>query len=348
MADNTERLTRQLYLSRIFVSFFRIEYNATMQKTNAWISQRIFFFVLLALTGGYFIPLTPTLALKNLSLALFSYMTFATALATSFNEFLKVSRNPKIPLYILTVVHIVTPIVAWIIGILFFPNHHLIRIGYLISAAIPVGITSVIWTDIVKGNMPVSLVTVTMDTIIAPVLLPLFILFVVGVTIKINYSALIIDLLLMITLPSIIGMLLYDYTKGKTKSFAEGVGGILSRAALFGIIFLNAAFVSVSIVWSHLFFKILLVTGLVTAIGYFVGYVAGKAIHSDHATMLAIIYNTGMRNIVTGLVIATGYFPPETAIPIALAMLFQQPFAAITAKIYRWRFPHYSNDTLYP
>jgi len=107
-----------------------------MQKTNAWISQRIFFFVLLALTGGYFIPLTPTLALKNLSLALFSYMTFATALATSFNEFLKVSRNPKIPLYILTVVHIVTPIVAWIIGILFFPNHHLIRIGYLISAVI--------------------------------------------------------------------------------------------------------------------------------------------------------------------------------------------------------------------
>jgi predicted Na+-dependent transporter len=90
------------------------------------------------------------------------------------------------------------------------------------------------------------------------------------------------------------------------------------------------------------------VTGLVTAIGYFVGYVAGKAIHSDHATMLAIIYNTGMRNIVTGLVIATGYFPPETAIPIALAMLFQQPFAALTAKIYRWRFPHYSNDTLYP
>jgi predicted Na+-dependent transporter len=41
-----------------------------------------------------------------------------------------------------------------------------------------------------------------------------------------------------------------------------------------------------------------------------------------------------MRNIATGLVIATGYFSHEAAIPIALAMLFQQPFAALTAKIY--------------
>jgi len=151
---------------------------------------------------------------------------------------------------------------------------------------------------------------------------------------------------LMITLPSILGMIIFDLTKGKTKSFADGVGGIASRAALVCIIFLNAAFVSSSIVWNHLFFKILLVTSLVIAIGYFVGYIAGKAIGSDHATMLAIIYNTGMRNIATGLVIATSYFPPETAIPIALAMLFQQPFAAITAKIYAWRYPNYSDDML--
>ncbi|HUK99931.1 MAG TPA: bile acid:sodium symporter family protein [Nitrospirota bacterium] len=314
-----------------------------MQKANVWISQRIFYFVVLALVAGCFIPLTPTLALRNLSIALFSYMTFATALATSFNEFLKVSQNPKIPLYILTVVHIVIPIVAWVIGILFFPHHQMIRIGYLISATIPVGITSVVWTALVKGNIPVSLVTVTMDTIAAPILLPLFILLVAGVAIKINYTSMIIDLLLMITLPSITGMLLYDLTRGGTKPFAEGIGGVLSRTAFFGIIFLNATFVSSSIVWNHLFLKILLVTSLVTAIGYVVGYVAGKAIHCDHTTMLSVIYNTGMRNIATGLVVATSYFPPETAIPIALAMLFQQPFAAITAKLYNWRFPHYSD-----
>lgn len=315
-----------------------------MKKTNAWLSQRIFYFVLLSLVFGYFLPITPTPALKNLNIALFSYMTFVTSLTTSFSAFLIIARKPKIPLYILSIVHIVTPIIAWIIGLIFFSHDHLIRIGYLINAAIPVGITSVIWTAIVKGNVPVSLVTVTMDTLIAPVLLPMFILLVAGVAISIDYTTMIIDLLVMITLPSVIGMLLYDFSGGRTKYFAENIGGIMSRISFFGIIFLNAAFVSSSIAWSSLMLKILLVTSLVVAIGYCVGYAAGKIIGSDHPTTLSIIYNTGMRNIATGLVIATGYFLPETAIPVALAMLFQQPFAALTARIYRWKFPGYEKE----
>jgi predicted Na+-dependent transporter len=311
----------------------------TMKKIHTWLNQRIFLFVLIALVCGYFLPLTPTLALKNLVIVLFSYMTFANALATSFKEFVKTSRNPVMPLYILGVVHIVTPVIAWVVGMIFFPDNHMVQIGYLISAAVPVGITSLIWTAIVKGNVPVSFGPVTIDTIIAPLLLPLFILFVVGAAIHIDYFTMIFDLLFMVTLPSVIGTLLYDFTKGETKSFAEGAGGVLARVALFGIIFLNSAFVSTSIVWSPLILKILTVTSFVVAIGYFTGYLAGKAVHVNRATTLAIIYSTGMRNIASGLVIATSYFSHETAIPIALAMLFQQPFAALTAKIYEKKFP---------
>ncbi len=317
-----------------------------MKKACTWLNQHIFQFVLLILACGYFYPLTPTLFLKNIIVALFTCMTFCTALGTSLREFLGISRNPRIPLYILCVVHIATPLTAWIIGLLFFSDHHLIRIGYLISAAIPVGVTSVVWTAIVRGNIPVSLVTVTLDTMIAPVLLPLFIFFIAGVAVSINYTAMIIDLMIMITLPSLLGMLIHDLTEGKTAPFAEGAGGILSRLSLFGIIFLNAAFVSTSIVWSFFILEILLVTGLIVAIGYLVGYAAGRLIRTDHATTLSIIYNAGMRNIATGLVIATSYFPPETAIPLALTMLFQQPFAALTAKIYAWKFPDHAKSII--
>jgi predicted Na+-dependent transporter len=310
-----------------------------MRKLLAWISQYIFLFVAISLAAGYALPIAPTPSMRALVIVIFSYMTFATALSTSFKEFIKTARHPGMPLYILGVVHIVTPVFAWIIGLIFFPDNHMVRIGYLISSAVPVGITSLIWTHIVKGNVPVSMVTVTIGTIIAPVLLPLFILVVVGVAVHIDYFTMVFDLLFMITLPSIIGMLLYDFSGGRTEAFAEGIGGVLSRAALFAIIFLNAAFISPYIVWSHLILEILLVTCLVVAIGYFLGYVAGKVVRADRATTLTIIYSTGMRNIATGLVIATSYFPHETAIPIALAMLFQQPFAALTVKIFNKFFP---------
>lgn len=307
-------------------------------------SRRIFLGVLFAMIAGYFCPLTPTPFLQNLIMVLFGYMTLATSLGTSFKEFLKISRNPKIPVYILSIVHIVTPVVAWIAGQIFFPDNHYIQMGYLISATIPVGVTSIIWTSLVKGNIPVSLVTVTMDTILAPLLLPLFILLFAGVSIHIDYAKMALELLFMITLPSLVGMLLYDTSKGRTKSFAQGGGGILSKLSFGGVIFLNSAFVTPTIEWSPYIFKILAVTLLLVAIGYLIGYVSSRLIHVNHECTLAIIFNTGMRNIATGLVIASSYFPPEVSIPIALSMLFQQPFAAITAKLYKKMFPDYLTE----
>ena len=312
---------------------------------HGWLSRHIFQFVLLSLISGYFFPLQPTPSLKLLVMLLFSYMTFTTGLATSFRDFVRIAKTPGIPLYTLGVIHIATPIVAWVAGHLFFPGQHLIQLGYLISATIPVGVTSVIWTSIVRGNVALALVTVTMDTLIAPVLLPLFILLAAGISIQIDYPRMIFDLLIMITGPSIAGMLLHDATNGRIKAFASGFGGVLSRLSFFGVIFLNSTFVTPSIQWNSQILKILGVTSLVVAVGYILGYVAGRFIHAAPDIVLCIIYTTGMRNIATGLVIAMNYFTPETALPIALAMLFQQPFAALTAKIYHWRYPKEESAT---
>ena len=306
---------------------------------HTWLSRHIFQFVLLALASGYFFPLEPTPHLRLAVMLLFGYMTFVTGLSTSFREFIHIARKPGIPLYTLGVIHIATPVLAWIAGYLFFPDKPLIQLGYLIGAAIPVGVTSIIWTALVRGNVAMALVTVTMDTMIAPVLLPLFILLVAGVSIQLDYSGMIFDLMIMITLPSIAGMLLCDTAHGGTRTFANGFGGVLSRFAFFSVIFLNAAFVAPSIQWNALIVKLLLVTCLVVAASYLLGYAAGNLIHAAPDAVLSIIYTTGMRNIATGLVIAMNYFTPETSLPIALFMLFQQPLAALTAKVYRWRHP---------
>ena len=313
-----------------------------------WVSRHLFQLVLLSLIGGYFVPLQPTEFLKGLVVFLFAYMTFITGLATSFRDFLKAAGKPALPFYTLCVIHVATPAVAWFAGHLFFPERPLIQLGYLICATIPVGVSSVIWTSIVRGNVSLSLVVVTLDTLISPLLLPMFILFAAGISIQIDYFRMVVDLLIMIALPSIVGMMLYDATKGRTEVFACGLGGVMSRFAFFGVIFLNAAFVAPYIQWNAFILKILFVTGLIVAAGYLLGYAAGRCIHAAPDIILAIIYNIGMRNLATGLVIAMNYFTPETALPLALAMLFQQPFAAMTAKIYHHFHPLASHYTAIP
>lgn len=64
-----------------------------------------------------------------------------------------------------TLVHFITPLTAWAVGMVFYPNDSDIRIGYLIGASIPIGVTSIIWTSIlIKGNLGIAFVAVTLDT----------------------------------------------------------------------------------------------------------------------------------------------------------------------------------------
>lgn len=48
------------------------------------------------------------------------------------------------------------------------------RLGFLISASIPIGVTSIIWTSVVRGDVALALVVVTLDTLIVPFWIPVF------------------------------------------------------------------------------------------------------------------------------------------------------------------------------
>lgn len=310
--------------------------NSFFIKCNAWLGKNMFLVVLSGLFVGStgLIPNEPIL--RYIVVALFGYMTFVTALGTSLKQFLDVLRKPWIPLWVLVLVHFVTPFTAWVAGIIFYPNDPYIRLGYLIGATIPIGVTSVIWTSIVKGNMPVSLVAVTLDTLIVPLVLPLFFHIVVGQSIELNYIKLIEELMLMVTIPSVIGMLLHDWTNGQVASFAKSVGGATSKLGLFAVIAINAAVVMPQISWNGAIVKTLLVTLFIVSTGYLVGYLGSYALEKrTRGDILTMIYNVGIRNNACGLVIALSYFPPAVAVPMTLSILFQQPLATIITRVFQ-------------
>jgi predicted Na+-dependent transporter len=303
-------------------------------RCNSFLGKNMLIIVLGGLLAGAFIPIADSPALRKTVILLFAYMTFVTALGTSFKQFLGVLRKPWIPLWVLFLVHIMAPVTAWIVGILFYPNEPFIRMGYLISASIPIGVTSIIWTALVKGDLAVSLVAVTLDTFVVPIVLPLFFNLVVGQAIGLNYGQMIEELMLMVTVPSILGMLCHDWTKGKIVQFSTSVGGTTSKIGLFFVILINSAMVMPQINWDLSILKTLFVTLLIVAVGYFVGYVGSLILQKpSRELVLTMIYSVGMRNNACGLVIALTYFPPKVAIPITLSMLFQQPLASIVSSL---------------
>jgi predicted Na+-dependent transporter len=305
---------------------------------NSWVSKKLFLFTMAGLVGGYLVPITNSPQLRMTAVVLFAYITLVTSMGTSFRHFLGVIKQPRIPIWILVLTHFVTPLIAWIVGIVMYPDDPVVRIGYLIGASVPIGVSSIIWTSISRGYVAVSLVAVTLDTVIVPFFMPAFFNLVIGNVAQIDYWGMALQLMLMVTIPSIVGMIWHDRSGGSIRSFSEGIGGFTSKLALLAVIFINSGVAFSGVLWTMDVLRIGLVTLFLVIMGYLVGYL-GSLVFKDNSRpmQLTMMYNVGLRNISVGLVLALSYFPPAVSVPVSLYILFQQPLAAAMPLLFRNR-----------
>src|SRR5690606_230523 len=107
--------------------------------------------------------------------------------------------------------HIVMPIWAYFLSTVIFDDY-LLTIGFVLSVAVPTGVSSFIWISICRGHLALGLSIILIDTLLSPIVMPLLVKLVVGKTIDIDVASLMLDLLWMIVLPSIVAVLLNEYT----------------------------------------------------------------------------------------------------------------------------------------
>lgn len=282
--------------------------------------------VLLEKIGTHFLFLVPLL---------FAVMTFISSLNLKFRDIKVFKQYPKTILFMIAFLHILMPFWAFFLAELIFDDR-LLTIGFLISVAVPTGVTSVIWVTISKGNLPLSLAIILIDTLLAPILMPLILHLVVGESISLNTPALIFDLIWMIVLPSILGILVNEWTKGKLFEQYGKPMSLISKICLFAIIMINSSAIAPyvkTIDWELA--KVIAVVLFLAVSGYVLSLVLGRLFWKSEADQATFVFNGGMRNIAVGVVIATTYFPSKVAMPVVFGMLFQQVLASIFYKIIR-------------
>lgn len=264
---------------------------------------------------------------------MFAFMTFVSSLSMKFNDVKIFVKYPKTILFSIAFLHIMMPIWVYFLSNLIFQDHLLI-IGFVLSVTVPTGITSVIWVTICRGNLPLCLSIILIDTLISPLVMPALIYLIIGETIAIDSTSLILDLVWMIVLPSILGILVNEISKG---SFPKKYGkqlAPLSKLCLLGIVMINSSAIAPylkNITWE--LFGVILTVFLIAVSGYVFSFLLGRIIWKDHSITTTFVFIGGMRNIAVGVIIATTYFPPKVAMPVVFGMLFQQVLASIFSKI---------------
>lgn len=280
----------------------------------------LFIGVIFAAWLGRFAPLVPWL---------FAFMTFAGSLSSGFRDMKKIAMHPISLIVVLLILHIVVPVTAFLVGSLIFDDPLLVT-GIVLEFIVPTGIVSLVWVNIYHGNSALTLSIILIDTLVAPFLVPFSLHVLMGSAVEISVAGMMKDLVLMIAVPALLAMALNHATRGRVKHTLSPKLAPFSKIGLILVVIINST--KVAPFFSQMTPALLLVTlviFLLAVSGFFWGFLASKIFKEDNDGRVSMIFNSGMRNISAGAVIAGQYFPPEVMFPVMIGTLFQQILAAM-------------------
>jgi bile acid:Na+ symporter, BASS family len=260
---------------------------------------------------------------------LFAFVTFTMGLGCGFGEIKLVFRKPLPMAVTLVVAHALVPLAAYGIGSLIFGSGSPFVIGLVLFALIPLGVSAIMWVGVSGGSVAMILAMVVIDSLLSPFLVPTGIHVLFGESTEVDTTAIMIDLLLIIVAPTIAGMLLHQVSQGKIQPALAPIAPPISKLCFVAIVALNAAAIEPHVTamrqdMAKLVPAVLLLVGINYAAGYF-----GAKPFKSRELETTLSYAAGIRNISLGIVIALAYFSPQSAVPVVLSILVQQPIATL-------------------
>ena len=308
-----------------------------MQKLSQWdrfLGSYFPWFVLACATTGVLFPDTFSWLNGSITMGLFAFMTFSNSLGGGFRELGRVFLRPLPVVVTLVLLHVVIPLLTLGLGNLLFPDAPLFTIGLVLEYVIPTGVASLMWVGICGGNEPLCLSIVLLDTLAAPVVIPLSLKLLVGSVVEVDTWGMMGDMMIMVALPALAAMTVYQVTGGRAAVTLKPRLAVFAKLALLIVITANAT--SCSSFLRSIDRPLVLVMAtvfLLCLFGFLAGYWAAKLLGLDFPTRATMCLNTGLRNISAGSVLALQYFPAQVVFPVAFTPLFLQFTTSIIVKV---------------
>jgi bile acid:Na+ symporter, BASS family len=207
-------------------------------RFNRFLDERMFLVVASGLLLGALFH-HQVIHLKSATSYLFAYITFVMALGCSLQDFRNALKSPGLMLTILGLLHVVLPILAFILIKLFLPAQPGLQAGIILGTATPIGVASVIWVGISGGNIALALTAVVADTLLSPLVVPGILLLTMGKTVHFDILQLMIGLTWMVVVPTIIGIIVHDLSKGQINREWRFFNGPSTKVLLALVIAIN-------------------------------------------------------------------------------------------------------------
>ncbi len=266
------------------------------------------------------------------------FMLFGIFLDIPLKDFTKSFSNFKFTRLNLLINFIWTPILAYFLGAIFLNQELALWIGFVMLMVTPCTDWYIVFTNIAKGNVPLSASILPLNLVLQLVLLPVYLLLFFGASGTFDMGMLIESILFIVVLPFILAQIVRNFisrwnsVERPVMSFFNFAQIIFLSLAIFcmfasqgGYLLDNLGIVLILIVPILLFF----------VINFLLVRVVGRIGKLAYEECTSLCLTTLARNSPIALAIAVIAFPNEPLIALALVIgpLIELPVLTIVSQI---------------
>lgn len=248
--------------------------------------------------------------------------------------------NVKYTLTSIAINFIITPILAFFLGKIFFDETLAIRIGILMLLVTPCTDWYLVFTKLAKGNVELNMSILPINLLLQVILLPVYLFIFFGSKVEIQIDNLINSILLVLFLPFVCATLIRVYVKNENsiKIFLSEKSDNLQLLFLCLAVIVMFASEGQNLFDNYiLLLKLFIPLMCFFIFSFYIAKFLGKYLQFNKEDMIALHFTTLARNSPLALAIAVVAFPTEPLISLSLVIgpLIELPILSIVAKVLR-------------
>jgi len=313
-------------------------------KVNSFIqsnySYLVFAMVILGVAVGVTAPKSVQV-LKPYMLPLISIMVWAMCVTIRFGELILVTKKVKQIICGLILNFIFLPLLCLLLATLFLSQNPQWAVGFILMGTVPCSGMAMVWTGLLKGDVPLALIIDALTMILGIVGIPGLTALFAGAFVKVSVIEMLGTIAEVLAIPLALGMAARFILDHKVKDLTRylpvfpSISAITAMILMFSMLAINVASIppNLALILS------LIISPLILFPVAFGGahLICAKVLKCPLKETIAIVYSSGMKHLPLAMGVAFASFGQTAALPIAVSAAFQTVNASIFYRLFQKR-----------
>lgn len=299
------------------------------EKFVKFVTKYVTLWVILCAVFAYFVP-TPFKPYGGTIPWFLGIIMLSMGLSMTPNDFKLVLTRPKDVIVGIVTLYAFMPLVGLGLGTVFNLDP-MLTVGLVLLGCTPTGTSSNVMTFLAKGDKALAVTVSSLSTIVAPVVMPMLLLFYVGKYLPIDAVGLFMSIIKIVIIPIALGLLIHKFFNKQMPVILK----VVPMATVAAIVCIISVIVALNVERLQAVAGMAALTlVLYTGIGLAIGYGVARLLRMKAPKRKAMTFIVGVQNTALAVTLGITYFDPMSAIPGAIGVVWTTVFCSFVASLW--------------